>query len=231
MIDIAAITSECVQRLGSECRVVAVLIGGSAAFDPEHALDLDLCVFVHDPVMRQARMYIDSTAVDLFVCGIERTRRALKEGLEPHLLSILATGKHMSGEQGASANLQTFARAVIARPAPEPSPMLAFSLREGSHALLKKFEDVRKRDRATAGLIVATLTRRSVDAYFALNCIRTTGIRHTMKALFARNPAGAAALQRVLDTPLADLCEDPEPLRNMVETLVGRQRTSDVWIT
>lgn len=220
-MNLTAIIDECVRRLDGQYRVVGVLLAGSAVVDPERAADVDLCVLVHDEVLKQLRWQVDDVPVDLFVCGVERTRRELQKGLQQYLVRFFATGAYARGERGTVENLQGLAREKMSAPAPAPSEEAAIAFRSHLYNLLRKFGDVRNSDPATAGLIVASLVRASVDAYFALNRIWTTGIRESMEVIRRDNPAAAAALQRVVEAPLDRLREEPRPLRTMVDALVG----------
>ena len=220
-MNLQALINECDRRLEREYRVVGVLLAGSAAQDPERALDVDLCVLVHEETLRQLRWEVDRVRLDVFLCGVERARRELEKGLQQYLVTFFATGRYIGGERGTVENLQALAREKIAGPAPAPSEEDATAFRTHPYNLLRKFEDVRKSDSATAGLIVTMLIRACVDAHFALNRIWTTGIRERVEAIRSNNLAGAATLQRVVETPLALLCEDPQPLRDMVDTFVS----------
>lgn len=81
-------------------------------------------------------------------------------------------------------------------------------------------------DAVTAGLIVAMLVRASVEAYFALNRIWTTGIRERADVIRRNNRAAAEALERVVQTPLDTLRENPQALRDMVDAFVGEGQNS-----
>lgn len=225
-MNVPVIVDECMRRLATRYRVVGAVLAGSAARDAARARDVDLCVLVHDEMLQQLRWEVDGVPVDLFVCGVERARRELHKGLQQYLVTFFATGTYMRGERGTIENLQALAREKIAGPAPAPREEDAATFRSHPYNLLRKVEDVRFSDAVTAGLIVAMLVRASVEAYFALNHIWTTGIRERVDVIRRNNRAAAEALERVVQTPLDTLRENPQALRDMVDAFVGEGQNS-----
>jgi hypothetical protein len=221
----------CLEYLHGRYTIVSAIVAGSAASESGKALDLDLCVVVKQGVLDRGRFSVSGDPVDLFVCGEERVRAELHTGLQHHLKSLFAGGRHVYGVKATSDDLIAIARAAVCRPAPAPLPGAAFAYRSKPHGLLKKFHDVRNDDPGTAGFIVSALVQASVDAFFALNRVWVGGVRQTVGTIRARDSQAAAALERVTSADLSTLCEYPELLDDMVRRLVGDEAIEDVtWI-
>lgn len=229
-MNVAAVVDECVRRVQTRYRVVAWLVAGSAARGDDDALDVDLCIIVHDNILRQAKLRLLDTPVDLFVCGIERLRWEFNRQQHLHLVPLFATGKYWGGERGAIENLQTLARAHFEQPAPL-SDSRAFAVRHRCHSLLRKFERASRNDSASAALMVGALVSLCVEAYFELQQIWAPGLRRRLTILSARDPRAARAVQSVLNEAPRQLHERPLLVRDMVLALVGEDPTDEeVWV-
>lgn len=232
MTDGDSLVGCCLDRLTEKYSVLTLLLGGSAAYHPNRALDADVCAVVAEDAMVRARITVAGLRVDLFVCGRERLGTDFKKGgFHQHLVTLFAGGKHIYGDRKTSDALQSLARAALRRPAPPPSKQSEFAHRSRPFNLLRKFRDIGTQDAATCGLIVAELVHSSIEAYFALNRIWTVGIRERMTVIAAHNPQGAQALRLVTEAPLATLVENPHLLEALVHLLVGPEDDRDeVWL-
>jgi hypothetical protein len=230
--DEGSLIEQCRQKLAGHYTILAAIIGGSSATNPETALDLDIAFIVREDVLDRAHLKLSGTSVDLFVCGNVRLRREMEQGLHPHLMWLFLVGRHVYGDPSISANLIRVAQTVAGRPAPPLSDGAKFAYRSRPHNLLKKFQSLKRDDNTTAGLIVSALVQASVDGFFALNGLwGHMGIREVANAISRQNPIGAAALSTVVEAPLAALREEPELLERMVAHLIGDEpKEEETWI-
>lgn len=229
-MDVAAVVDESVRRVQTRYRVVASLVAGSAASGDEGALDVDLCVVVHDNVLRQAKLRVLDTPVDLFVCGMQRVRWELNRQQHLYLVPLFATGKYWGGDQAAVENLQTLARTYFERPVPL-SESRAFAVRHRCHSLLRKFERECRDGSAAAAVMAGALVPLCIEAYFELHQVWVPGLRYRLPMLAERDPQAALAVQDVLAEPMSGLHSKPELVQRMVIALVGDAPVDEeVWV-
>lgn len=229
-MNIAAVVDECVRRVQAHYRVAAWLVAGSAASGDENALDVDLCVVVHDNVLRQAKLRVLDTPVDLFVCGMQRVRWELSRQQHLYLVPLFATGKYWGGDQAAIENLQALARTYFDQPAPL-SDSRAFAVRHRCYSLLRKFERECRHGNAAAAVMAGALVPLCIEAYFELHQVWVPGLRYRLPMLAERDPQAALAVQKVLEEPMNALHLKPELVRGMVVALVGDAPVDEeVWV-
>lgn len=229
-MNVAAVVDDCVRRVQARYRVVAWLVAGSAARGDDDALDIDLCIIVHDNILRQAKLRVLDTPVDLFVCGMQRVRWELSRQQHLYLVPLFATGTYWGGDRSAVENLQALARTYFERPAPL-SDSRAFAIRHRCHSLLRKFERACRDGGAAAAVMAGALVPLCVEAYFELHQVWVPGLRYRLPMLAERDPQAALAVTHVLGEPMNALYLKPELVRHMVVALVGAAPLEEeVWV-
>jgi hypothetical protein len=216
-LDRDSILKECAARLSSQYEIVSACAGHDGAGGPLAAV----AAVVKQDVFRRMQWTFGDRTVDVIAISEVKLLAELQRGSNHRLIRLWADGEHVFGSRDRAICLRDSAQKRLSGPAPAPTDQQRYFFEHQPIELLHKFDVIRHKDSVSAALILSSLVKVCVDAFFALNRIWPTDICGTMDILNSNDEGFANSVRAVFEETLAATCKDSRVLKHMVECLLG----------
>jgi hypothetical protein len=226
--DITLLGRACADKLRDRFTILAIIhLPGQL----EEQQETEFALVVAEKATARGRLRFEQGIVDVFIGSAETLLALLRTPTDRALASRLAIGLHIYGDPTVSDGIRAAAIGLESTPA-RVSEETLFRLKCQPFDILRRFESAKLRDQTEAGLAFSALIQVSLEASFVRNNWKRNQRTSALVALRRVSPKGYAAVRRVIEAGIDDLCVDSAPVHEMVTALVGEEGVDvELWVT
>jgi hypothetical protein len=220
-VDAESIVEECRARL-QDASIEAVLMVAPEVFHGRSPL-VYLFALLTEGKPNRIRWTSENATVELMALPSIALDTEIARGSQHYLIRRVARADVIYGSMLFGSGFRDRAKKRLDGPAPAVTPQTLSAIRGRASELLGEFVTVAGGDHASAGVVLASLVKTSVDCFFASRRLWAAKASDILRDMHAVEPASSNAVAAVLNSSLTSLCIDPSPVTSIVALLCGDQ--------